>query len=227
MNTNTKKITTMGMLSALAFIVLLIGKIGGGLILFPQAAFLPYDPKDVIIAIGALILGPLEGVIISVVVSLIEMLTISSTGFYGFFMNVVSTCAFILPAGIIYRKKHTIKGAILGLFLGVICMTVVMILWNYIITPGYMGVERSMVVGMIPTVFLPFNLMKATVNMALTLLLYKAVITALRRAHLVEERPAGETESDKKSYFLVSLLLGLMLLGACVLVFLIFHGVIG
>ena len=48
----------------------------------------------------------------------------------------------------------------------------VMLLWNYLITPLYMvGTTRSMVAAMLPTVFLPFNLVKGGLNMALILLI--------------------------------------------------------
>ena len=40
---------------------------------------------------------------------------------------------------------------------------------------------------MLPTVFLPFNLVKGGLNMAVTLLLYKPVVTALRKARLVPD----------------------------------------
>jgi riboflavin transporter FmnP len=59
-----------------------------------------------------------------------------------------------------------------------------MILWNYLITPMYMGVPREAVVEMLVPVFLPFNLIKGGANAALTLLLYKPVIYALKRMKL-------------------------------------------
>jgi riboflavin transporter FmnP len=73
---------------------------------------------------------------------------------------VLSTCAFAVPAAIVYKKYHSQKGAIIGLVAGVLAMAVCMILWNYIVTPLYMGVPRQVVVGMLVPVFLPFNLVK-------------------------------------------------------------------
>ncbi len=196
-----KYIAVVAMFTALAFVSVVIAKV------IPNVAgFLSYEPKDSVIAIAGFIFGPLSSVLISILVSLIEMLTISTTGPIGFAMNVIATCAFVLPATVIYKKNRTRKGALVGLFLGMICMTVCMILWNYILTPLYMKVDRSTVVNMLVPVFLPFNLIKGGINAGITLLLYKPIVTALRKARLVE--PSKESTGKagfNLGFFLVSL----------------------
>ena len=175
------------MLCALSFVAVLIGKV------IPNVAgFLSYDPKDVVVVIAGFIYGPLTALIVSVVVSLIEMLTISSTGPYGLIMNIVSTCAFALPASIVYKQHRTHRGAVLGLALGVVVMAACMVLWNYIVTPYYMGVPREKVASMLATVFLPFNLAKGGVNMGLSLLLYKPIVGALRKTKLLPPSSGNE-----------------------------------
>ena len=174
---NTKKLTTLAMLAALAYLIMVVWRI-------PMVLFLSYDPKDVIIAIGGFLFGPLEAFAISFVVSLIEMFTVSDTGIIGAVMNLVSTCSFACTAAIIYKKNHTLKGAIIGLLCGVVAMVVVMLLWNYLLTPIYMGYPREAVAAMLPTTFLPFNLIKGGLNAAITMLLYKPVVTTLRKAGL-------------------------------------------
>ena len=61
-----------------------------------------------------------------------------------------------------------------------------MLVWNYLITPLHMGLERPIVASMLIPVFLPYNLLKCAANAALTLLIYKPLVNALRRAHLLE-----------------------------------------
>ena len=112
-------------------------------------------------------------------------------------MNVLATASFCCTAAFVYKKKHTKKGAILGLSLGVVTLTVVMLVWNYLITPLYQGVPREAVAAMLPTIFLPFNLVKGGLNMAVTLLLYKPVVTALRKAGLVPETQASTQKSGR------------------------------
>ena len=105
--------------------------------------FLKYDPKDIIITIGGFIFGPLSALLISSVVSLVEMVTLSETGIIGLIMNILSTVCFACTASYIYKKKHNLKGAVTGLVCGIILMVFAMLLWNYLITPLYMNVSRE------------------------------------------------------------------------------------
>lgn len=188
---STRYMAVVAMFSAVSFVMVLLSKI------IPDVAgFLSYEPKDAVIAIAGFIYGPLSCVLISVIVSFVEMITISATGPYGMIMNIVSTCAFTVPAAWIYKKHHSQKGAVLGLGVGVIILAICMVIWNYIITPLYMGVPREQVAAMLATVFLPFNLVKGGLNAAITMLLYKPVVGALRKAKLV-----APTSSTKKKTF--------------------------
>ena len=67
---------------------------------------LSYEPKDVVIAIGGFLYGPLAALGISLVVSFIEMLTISSTGWIGFVMNFLSSAAFAGTAALLLSLIH-------------------------------------------------------------------------------------------------------------------------
>ena len=158
--------------------------------------FLDFDFKDVVVCIGGFTFGPFAAAIISILGAFIEMLTISHTGPIGFIMNVLATCAFSCTACFIYKKVHSKKGAVLGLACGVACLVAVMLLWNYLITPLYMtGYSRADVAGLLPTLFLPFNLAKGGMNMAATLLLYPPVVSAMRRAGVV---PSSQSTQEKR-----------------------------
>ena len=183
---NSRRITLMAMLAAIAYAAMLVTRP-----LPAVAGFLSYDLKDVVVAVAGFLLGPGPALLITAVVALIEMVTVSSTGPIGLLMNVLSTGAFALPAALLYRRDRTLRGAALGLGLGVALMTVVMLAWNYIITPLYMAVPRAVVAGMLLPTFLPFNLVKGGLNAGITMLLYKPLTAALRRARLLPERPAG------------------------------------
>lgn len=212
----TRKIVVAAMLCAISFVATLIGQI-----VPPVAGFLSYDPKDAVVAIGGFIYGPMVAVMISVVESVVEMLTMSSTGVYGLIMNILSTCAFVVPASLVYKKVHNMKGAIIGLLLGMAAMTGCMLLWNYIITPFYMGVPRETVAGMLATVFLPFNLIKSGINTGLTLVLYKPLVTALRKTNLLPN-----DEDHKASFHLGFTIFSLIVLVGFALLFLVFTGVL-
>lgn len=213
-----RTMVSLAMLTAIAYVVMYLSK------MLPQViGFLQFDLKDTVICIGGFIFGPLAAAAVSVVVALIEMVTASDTFFIGFIMNVLATCSFCCTASFIYKKKHTMAGAVIGLTCGTLCLAVVMVLWNWLITPLYMvGVTREQVAGMLIPVFLPFNLIKGGMNMAAILLLYKPVVGALRSARLI-----APSESTRKGGLNVGLLVfALALLATFVVLMLVLAGII-
>ena len=168
MKDKTRRTVITGMLCALAYTTAVVGRV-------PMVLFLKYDPKDVVIAAGGLLFGPLTALAAAVTASLLEMLTVSENGILGCFMNIISSCSFACTAAIIHQKRRTVRGAALGLFCGWGCMVAVMLFWNYLIAPVYMGCSREAVLELMLPAFLPFNLMKGGLNMAVTMLLYRPV----------------------------------------------------
>lgn len=177
----TRAVALIGVFCALAYVLTILGN----MIPVSVSGFLSYDPKDIIIVIAGFILGPSYTIIISVIVSILESVTISQTGPIGCIMNIISTIGFAGTASLIYKKNKSVFGAILGLIIGTFSVTGLMLLWNYFITPYYMHVPREAVKSMLLPVFLPFNLIKAGINSAITLLTYKPIVGALRKARIV------------------------------------------
>lgn len=212
---NTKKLTATAALCAIAFVMAAVIRI-------PVVLFLKYDPKDIIIALGGLIWGPLTSCIVSVIVSLIEMVSISDTGIWGCIMNIISSCAFACTAAAIYKYRRKLSGAVIGLIAACIVQTVVMLLWNYLISPIYMGVPREAVAKMLLPAFLPFNMLKGGLNAAFTFMLYKPVTAALRRTGILA---AVEEENKNKKPVGLWLLAALIII-TCVLVILSFNKII-
>lgn len=166
-----KRNATMGLLVALAYASLYVVRVP----IIPSAPFLRFDVKDVFIAIGGLIFGPYYALIGAVCVSVLQMFSVSEYGLIGLLMNVISVSAFTVPTAFVYKKVQNTKGLISGLALSCISMTAVMLLWNYLVTPLYMGVSREVVQGMILPAFLPFNLIKSTVNAMITFFTFKSM----------------------------------------------------
>ncbi|MBP5528952.1 MAG: ECF transporter S component [Lachnospiraceae bacterium] len=189
MKFTVKKITTLAMLAAMAYIVMAFIRIP----LMPAAPFLEYDPKDIFFVIAGFLFGPIESLVIIILVCLIEMVTVSTSGPIGLLMNVIASACFVIPAALIYKKKKNLTFAIIGLASGVLCMTASMVLWNWLISPLYMGVPREVIVPMLPTVFAPFNLIKAGINMALTLIIYKPISTILHKSGILEDKVVSKT----------------------------------
>ena len=209
---DTRKLTTMAMLVALAYIVTVVTRFP----LIAAAPYLKYDPKSVVLTIGGFLYGPLAGGAMCLVTALIEMFTVGQSGIFGFIMNVLASVAFVCPAAWCYRRRRTLKSAVLGLTAGVVTLTTVMLLWNYLITPLYKpNMTREMVAGMLLPVIFPFNALKGGLNMALTLLLYQPVNNGLRRLHLLPALPDG---AQRRRIHVGNVLFGAALLIVCLVV---------
>jgi len=188
---DTKKMTMMAMLSAIAILLVTMVRI-------PAVAFLYYEPKDVAIVIGGFLFGPLAALMISIVVSFVEMFTVSADGFYGLFMNIIASSTFACTAAFVYKRNRTLKGAVIGLIAGVAINVPVMLLWNYLIVPFYLGVPREVVAGMLIPIFLPFNLIKGVLNAAFIMMIYKPFSIALKKSGMFPSDPSPVSKGSKK-----------------------------
>lgn len=214
---DTKKMVTLAVMTALAYMAMLFFRI-------PVVLFLKYEPKDVIIAIGGFMYGPLASLLMSAVVSLVEMVTTSDTGPIGALMNFIGTSAFACTAALIYKRIRSIKGAVIGLVCGTVLMTLIMLAWNYLVTPIYMGTPRDVVAGMLLPAFLPFNLLKGALNSGIAMLIYKPLSNIMRKAHLLPESSLSGAESGgrMKKYAFVYVIAGFVI-ATCAAVIIIWN----
>ena len=198
-----KRMVIAAVFTAIAYVCVCVFRI--------KVSFLTFDIKDSVITVCAMIFGPLTGLAISLAVSFIEMVTISDTQLYGFIMNVLSTAVFSMTASAVYKKKRDIVGSILGLVSAVFATTAVMMLANLFITPYYMGVGQDVVISMIPKLLFPFNLIKSILNASLVMLIYKPIVTALRRAGAIKASKVSSGYTfDKKSLAVIISALAIM-----------------
>lgn len=167
---STSAIAKLAMMTAVSVVLLLIVRIP-----FPPAPFLVYDPADVPIYITAFAFGPAAGLAVTFVVCFLQAFVLGGDGLYGFLMHFVATGIVTVVIGTMYRREKTKKRAVISLAVGVVVTTIVMCIMNLLVTPAYMGAPVSAVAAMIPTVIIPFNLLKAGLNSILTFLLYKRI----------------------------------------------------
>lgn len=150
--------------------------------IFPAVGFLEYDPADISILIGTFTFGPLAGLLLTVVVSVIQGVTVSAgSGLYGIIMHIIATGTLSLVSGLIYNRKKTKLGATIALGAGTLAMTFVMFFANLVVTPMFMGgVTVDTVLTLMPFI-LGFNLIKAGINSVLTFFLYKRISNFIRK----------------------------------------------
>ena len=194
-NRSLSYITKVGILSALAAVLMLIE--------FPLPFIAPpfyeLDFSELPVLIGSFALGPVAGVLIELFKNLLNLLINGTdTAFVGEFANFLMGCAFVLPAAIWYRLKKSRKAALLGMALGTIALTVVGTLVNYfVLIPMYsvlynlpidvivgMGTAINPAITNLPMLVVlcvaPFNLIKGVIISALTFVLYKRVSPLLK-----------------------------------------------
>ncbi len=192
---NTKVIAKVGVLAAVATVLMLFE--------FPlwfAPNFYELDFSEVPVLLGAFALGPAAGAMIEFVKILINfVINGTDTGGIGELANFIIGCAFIVPAGFIYKKHKSFKTAILGLVAGTISLAIIGAFLNYfLLLPVYskiygapiqafidMGNALNPAITDLKTFVLyavvPFNLFKGIVVSAMVILIYKKLSPVLHR----------------------------------------------
>lgn len=184
-----RKVAQIGMLAAIATVLMLFE------IPLPFApSFYELDFSEVPILIGCFAMGPAAGACIELIKILLNFIINGTmTAGVGEIANLLIGCSFVIPAGIIYRKMHSKKGALIGMVTGTLFMTFVGCFLNaYILLPTYakaFEMPIDALVGMgtavnshITSLFTfvafavaPFNLLKGVLVSFIVLLVYKKI----------------------------------------------------
>lgn len=189
-----RTIAQISMLSAIATVLMLFE------VPLPFAPpFYQIDLSEVPVLIGCFVMGPLAGAIIEFVKILLNFIINGTmTAGVGEAANLLIGCALCVPAGLIYRRKRTRAGAIIGMSVGTAVMTVVGCLLNaYLLLPAYatafkmpidalveMGRAVNSHITSISTFVLfavgPFNLLKGVLVSFIVFLIYKKISPIFR-----------------------------------------------
>lgn len=175
-NPKVEKLVKMALLCAMSLALMYVVR-------FPLILpYLEYDMADVPILIGSFLYGPFAGLLLTAIVSFLQAVTVSAgSGWVGGVMHFFATGAFVMAAGFMYRRKHTLGGAIEGLLLGSAVMTLIMVPFNYYLSPLFiMSAEMTYqqaqeFIWNIIWSFVAFNAAKAGINSVVTYLIYKPV----------------------------------------------------
>lgn len=191
---NIKSMTQIGMLSALAIILMLFE--------FPlpfAPAFYKLDFSELPVIIGAFAIHPAAGAVIELVKILLNFLVNGSiTAGVGEIANFFIGCFLVIPASVIYHHRKCRKNALMGLITGTFLMTAAGCILNaYVLLPAYaaafqwdiaklteMGTAINPAINSLWTFILfavaPFNFLKGVLVSAITMLIYKKVSVILK-----------------------------------------------
>lgn len=187
------KMVKVGILAAMSFVLMFIQ--------FPipiAPPFMKVDLADVPALIGGFAMGPVYGVIIQLIKNLLNLSKTSTAG-VGELSNFIVGAAFVFVSATMYHRNKTKKTAIKAMIVGMLVMTALATLSNtFVIFPLYakaMGQDLQAFVDMVgktnglvtsyPTLMLlsvaPFNIIKGTIEIIVTDLLYKRVSGVLKK----------------------------------------------
>ncbi|NLL77331.1 MAG: ECF transporter S component [Clostridiales bacterium] len=194
---STRKVSMIGMFSAIAVILMLLE-----FPLFFAPGFYKLDFSEIPVLIGAFAFGPMTGVAIEFCKILLELiLKGTTTAFVGELANFIIGCSFILPASIIYSHKKSKKTALIGSVTGTVCMTIFGTAFNAIyLLPKFaqlygmpldaiveMGTVVNPAINSVTTMVIfavaPLNILKGASVSAITVLIYKKLSPILKEGH--------------------------------------------
>lgn len=184
-----RNVVQIGMLSAIAIILMQFE------VPLPFAPpFYKIDFSEIPVLVGCFVMGPLAGAVVELIKVILNMvISGTTTGGVGDIANFLIGCAMCIPAGMIYKKYHTKKSALVGMTVGTIFMTAIGCLLNaYVLLPVYAKVfELPMdaliemgtavnpsITGVSTFVVLavaPFNLLKGVLVSLIVFLTYKKI----------------------------------------------------
>lgn len=187
---NVRYLTVTAMLSAVAFILMFLD------FSVPfMPSFIKMDLSELPALIGAFAMGPVCGVTVCLIKNLLH-LTITSTGGVGELSNFILGVAFVLPAGLIYRRKKSRTSALVGSLAGAVFMGVFSIISNYyLVYPVYYNFMPKEVIleayqAIIPSVQsilqclicfnMPFTVFKGLFSVVITFIIYKSISPILK-----------------------------------------------
>ncbi len=184
---------------------------------FPS--FLELNFSDIPALIGTFTLGPVSGAVIVFVKIIIKLIfKPTTTAFVGDLADLLIGIAFVLPAGLIYQRKRTFKGALIAIAAGSAASVAVAVIANrYLLVPFYVkfffGGSWDPIVGMMTPLFpsctqetfynfylwisvAPFNIMRCMIAAVVTLIVYKHISRAVNR---LNEKLAPKTGSSDEA----------------------------
>ena len=181
----TRNTVMTAMLSAIACVLMLID-----FPVFFMPAFIKMDVSELPALIASFSMGPLAGIAVCFLKNLVNLFVKGfSTGGVGELCNFLLGVCFVVPAGLIYKRKKSRKGALWGCLAGALVMAALSLPINYYITyPMYsklmpidaiIGMYREInpnVNGLFACLLVfnaPFTFVKGVLDSVLCFLIYK------------------------------------------------------
>ena len=156
--------------------------------------FIKFDFSELPAIIAAFSLGPVWGVIVCLIKNLLHLLFFfSNSAGVGELSNFLLGAVFTFVSGLVYKKMHTRKGALIGVLIGALLMAAVSIVTNYfVVYPAYVkiyGMPLNVIIGMYKAILpaadsllkcliifnFPFTFIKGVIDAVICFAVYKKI----------------------------------------------------
>lgn len=191
--TDVRKITGIGMLSAIAFVLMFLD------FSVPfMPSFIKMDLSELPALIGSFAYGPIAGVMICLIKNLLHLMK-SGTNGVGELSNFLLGASFVLVAGLVYKWKKNRKSALIGSVAGALIMGIFSVFSNYfLVYPIYYNfMDKELILAAYQLIFpgvnnileclivfnMPFTFLKGILSVVITFLIYKRLSPILKGTH--------------------------------------------
>lgn len=197
---DTKFMIKVAMLTAVASVIYYLD--------FPvplMPSFIKLDLSNVVSLFAGFTLGPVGGLLVCLLKNIIHIAIkgMGTTMGIGDIFDFVTGATYAVTASLIYVKNHTKKGALIGCCVATVLYTLVSLPLNYFVTypiyaKAFGGMEAIMgayqaILPDVGNLFaalcifnVPFTLVKGILCSVVTMVVYKPLITVLRKSRLID-----------------------------------------
>ncbi len=188
--TDIRKMTSTAMLAAVSTVLMFFSF---SVPLMPS--FIKMDLSELPALIASFTFGPVSGITVCLVKNLINVF-FTTTGGVGEVSNFLLGTMFVAPAGFIYQRMRTKKGAMIASVVGAATMAILSLFTNYfIVYPVYTSImPLEVIIGAYSAINphvenlwqallwfnVPYTFIKGMLSVVITMLIYKPLAPILR-----------------------------------------------
>ncbi|MFS9156105.1 ECF transporter S component [Streptococcus infantis] len=183
--TNTRRLSTIAILSALSFVLMYFD-----FPLLPAASFLRIEFSILPVLVGLVVMDLPAALGVILLRSLLKLM-LNNQGvstYIGLPMNIVALGVFVIAFGLIWKKERTTMRFVLASVAGTLGLTLVMLVLNYVyavpLYAKFANFDIEKILGLsnyLLTMVLPFNLIEGIIFALAFWLIYVFLKVTLKR----------------------------------------------
>lgn len=162
----TLRLAYTAILSSISILFMLILRFP----IIPTASFLMFDICEVPILIASFFLGNIEAILMLIVVSLIESLCFSPFGIIGTIIHFLVSFILIILVCLFKSFQKSFFNSLMKLIFILIILLILVLPINYLLLKYIYMLPKDVILNLLLTAVLPFNLIKISANYVIALI---------------------------------------------------------